>query len=96
MTGPADDEVQPIDGVHSRELVSISGRVVALTLSSADAPPHLSVRIDDGSGTIDAVFVGRRTVAGIEPGTRVRLWGRVADSDQGPRIFNPRYELVAE
>ena len=60
-----------------------------------DAAPTFTVQLDDGSGRIDAVFMGRRSIPGIEPGARLTLEGTVCAAQALPRMFNPRYELRA-
>ncbi|WP_062520666.1 OB-fold nucleic acid binding domain-containing protein [Demequina silvatica] len=78
-----------------RGMVRVEGRVVAVQVEPSDAPPAFTVRLEDGTGRIDAVFMGRREVPGIGPGTRLCLEGRVCESDALPRLYNPRYELLA-
>jgi len=42
------------------------------------------------------VFYGRAHIAGLEPGTQIRLRGMVSISDDGrPAMINPAYELVS-
>jgi len=76
-----------------RKSAQVGGRVVAVRIEPSDAPPQFTVQIDDGTGRLDAVFLGRRSIPGIEPGARVRLEGTVCASRSLPRMFNPRYEL---
>jgi hypothetical protein len=40
------------------------------------------------------VWIGRRSIAGIEPGVFVRARGRVAEVRGAQTIFNPSYEIV--
>jgi hypothetical protein len=42
---------------------------------------------------IDLVWLGRRRIAGIEPGRLVRAEGLVSVQDGRKVMFNPRYEL---
>ena len=49
-----------------------------------------------GPGGDDLVWLGRRRLAGVEPGRRVRVAGFVT-SDRGRTvIYNPRYELLPQ
>ncbi len=96
MGDAASEDVVEIKAAAPRTLVGVEGRVMSVTVSPADAPPTLVARIDDGTGAMDAVFMGRREVPGIEPGGRIRLHGRVTADEQAPRIFNPRYELLVD
>jgi RecJ-like exonuclease len=78
-----------------RESATISGRVVAIRIESIDAQPEFGAQVDDGTGRIDAIFMGRRSVPGIEPGAHVSITGTVCSSNALPRMFNPRYELLS-
>ncbi|BDZ60882.1 hypothetical protein Lsed01_00200 [Demequina sediminis] len=80
--------------VRPREMARVSGRVLAVQVEPSDAPPAFTLRLDDGTGRIDAVFMGRREVPGITPGSRIALEGRVCESDSVMRLYNPRYELA--
>ena len=83
-----------VAGSRPREVAMIRGRVVAVRIEPADAAPSFTVQIDDGTGRIDAVFMGRRGIPGIEPGAQVAIEGTVCASQSLPRVFNPRYELL--
>ncbi|WP_291379701.1 DNA-binding protein [Demequina sp.] len=83
----------PVGDVTVRSLERTGGRIAYVEVSPHDAPARLTARVVDPTGAIDLVFLGRRYVAGLEPGATVGIEGRVAASDDVPRIFNPRYEL---
>jgi hypothetical protein len=55
--------------------------------------PALEAELWDGSGLITLVWLGRRRIAGIEPGRSVKVTGRVGAQDKLRVMFNPRYEL---
>jgi len=76
-----------------RTSARVSGRVVAIRVEPSDAAPEFTVQLDDGSGRMDAVFMGRRSILGIEPGTHLVIEGTVCAAKALPRMFNPRYEL---
>ena len=57
--------------------------------------PALVAELYDGTGSLSVVWLGRRQIAGVEPGRRMRVEGMVTESDGRPVLFNPRYELVA-
>ena len=42
------------------------------------------------------MWIGRRTISGIRPGTRLRAEGVVAAGRTRPTIYNPAYELLEE
>ncbi len=72
------------------------GRIAYVEVSPRDAPARLTVRLVDSTGSVDLVFLGRRVVAGLEPGAIVFVEGRVAAGADVPVIFNPRYELCQQ
>ncbi len=83
----------PLGELTARSIERTGGRVAYVEVSPHDAPARLIVRLVDPTGAIDLVFLGRRVVAGLEPGATLCVEGRVATSDDVPRMFNPRYEL---
>lgn len=42
---------------------------------------------------VNLVWLGRRKIAGIDPGRRLRAEGLVSEQDGRKVMFNPRYEL---
>lgn len=82
-----------IADAHPREIATVSGRIVSLQVEPRDAAPQLTARLDDGTGRIDAVFMGRRIIPGIEAGAQVTVSGRVSDADARLRMYNPEYWL---
>ena len=55
----------------------------------------LSCEVADSTGELTAVFYGRAHIAGLEPGTQIRLRGMVGIGDDGhPAMINPAYELL--
>ena len=71
---------------------------VARSSASIIAPrngvPNLEVMVSDGTGTITAVFAGRRRIAGIEHGRAIVLEGVAVDLGDRAVIYNPAYTLV--
>ena len=55
----------------------------------------LACEIADSSGELTALFLGRAHIAGVEPGTRIRLRGEVGiGADGQPVMTNPAYDLL--
>ncbi|HEX3707459.1 MAG TPA: OB-fold nucleic acid binding domain-containing protein [Mycobacteriales bacterium] len=79
---------------QNRKQVTVMGTVRSLTLRPRAGAPTLEVDLYDGSGTVTLVWLGRREVAGITPGRRLRATGRITTSGDRRVIFNPRYELI--
>lgn len=87
------EQATPIGELQPRAMAAIVGRVVSIQVEPRDAAPTLTAKVDDGTGRVEAIFMGRRAITGIEPGARIRLEGRVCASDALPRLYNPRFEL---
>ncbi|HVV29779.1 MAG TPA: OB-fold nucleic acid binding domain-containing protein [Mycobacteriales bacterium] len=75
--------------------VCVAGTVRAVRLAPLAGAPTFEVDLYDGSGTIRLVFLGRRTVHGIQAGRALVARGRLTRRDGRNTIYNPRYELVA-
>jgi RecG-like helicase len=85
----------PVRDCRGGERVGVTGTIRALTLRPVGGVPALEAELYDGSGTIKLVWLGRRRIHGIDPGTSLSVHGRVTFADGEPTIFNPSYELHA-
>ena len=84
----------PIAEVAWRERARVAGRVRSLRVRPwGDAPTLECVLFDDTGGLI-VVFLGRRKVAGIRPGTRLVVEGTVGSHGGHPAIVNPEYDFL--
>ncbi len=83
----------PVDQLTERTHASVTGVLRSVTLRPREGVPALEAELYDGSGTLDLVWLGRRQIAGIEPGRRLRVDGLVCRVDGRRTLFNPRYEL---
>ena len=75
--------------------VDVHGVLRSVTLEPIGGSPALQAELYDGTEALTLVFLGRRRIAGIEPGRRLTAHGRVGRRDGQRIIFNPRYELSA-
>jgi hypothetical protein len=89
-------DVTPIADAEPREDVNVVGEIGTLRIVPRAGSPSLEATISDGSGTLVAVWTGRRTIAGVAPGKRLVVGGRGSPVGPGGRllILNPRYELL--
>src|SRR6266542_1528522 len=56
--------------------------------------PTVQAELYDGTGAVRLVWLGRRRIAGIEPGRSLVARGRIARQSNGDLvIYNPWYEL---
>lgn len=86
-------------------VVRRDGMVVNVRLPGPDGPTRFAADLvtePAGPGQVSAagerirlVWIGQRSVPGIEPGRWLHVEGFRADHDGVPTVFNPRYELLA-
>jgi hypothetical protein len=83
----------PIADADDRSRVELQGSIRTVTLRPRGGVPALEAELYDGSALITIVWLGRRRIAGIEPGRQIKVVGRVGVQDRKRVMFNPRYEL---
>jgi hypothetical protein len=83
----------PIVDARARVRARFEGDVRRIRIHSLAAVPTLEVQLDDGSGRISALFMGRRGISGIECGRRLAIEGTPVDGERGLTLYNPAYEL---
>lgn len=83
----------PICDLADRSEASVCGAVRSVTLRPRLNVPALVVELYDGSKTVNLVWLGRRRIGGISPGTYLTAHGRVTFKRGIPTIFNPAYEI---
>jgi len=76
-----------------RSEASVCGAVRSVTLRPRVNVPALVAEIYDGSRTLNLIWLGRRRIGGIVPGTYLTVHGRVTYRHGIPTIFNPAYEI---
>jgi hypothetical protein len=79
-----------------RQEVSLVGEITTLRIVPHAGSPSLEATISDGTGSLVAIWTGRRRIAGVAPGKRLIINGRGAPAGNGRRLlfYNPRYELL--
>jgi len=82
-----------VSSVPVRSRGKVAGVLRSVVLRPREGVPTLEAELFDGSGALDLVWLGRRTIDGIEPGRRIRVEGMVCEVDGRRTMFNPRYEL---
>lgn len=85
-----------IDAVNGRCRAEVSGVIRSVMRSVPGECPRLSVTVSDGTGVVEALWLGRREISGIEPGVRVRLEGRFAPQSGRYVTTNPAYTLMPD
>jgi RecG-like helicase len=90
----SDEETTAVARCGARTVVTVLGTVRSMTLRPRAGTPTLEVELYDGTAVVTLVWLGRREIAGISPGVKLRATGRITSNDARRTIFNPRYELV--
>jgi hypothetical protein len=76
------------------ELTTVTGRLREVVFVPGPAVPTVQAELFDGTGSVRLVWLGRRRIAGIEPGRSLVARGRIARQPDGALvIYNPWYEL---
>lgn len=80
---------------QDRERVVLRGTVRSVTVGTSEEPPRLEADLDDGSGRVRLIWMGRRRIAGIEAGAILRVEGRLSSRKAERTMYNPYYELTS-
>jgi hypothetical protein len=85
----------PMNQITPRHPTRVAGEVRSVRIVPRAGADALEVNVSDGRGSVVAVFLGRRKIAGMSPGRRVLL-SAVAGRD-GNRfiLYNPEYQLLS-
>jgi hypothetical protein len=76
--------------------VRVAGTLRTVTLRPRGGVPALEAELYDGSGIVELVWLGRRRIAGVEPGVQLIARGRLTMFDGKQTIFNPLYDLLPD
>jgi hypothetical protein len=91
--GVAQTGARPVSACGQGEPVTVTGRLRSVVYTPRETVPTVDAELYDGSGSVHLVWLGRRKIAGIEPGRVLVASGRLAERDGVKVIFNPWYEL---
>jgi hypothetical protein len=87
--------ITSLGDVVPRKPVRVGGEISRVVIAPRNGVPSLEVMISDGTGTITAVFSGRRSIIGVEHGRAIIFEGVVIPQRDRYVIFNPAYTLIA-
>ena len=87
------EEVTPIAQARARVRARFEGEIRRVRIQPLAAVPTLVVMLEDGTGRVSALFMGRRGIAGVECGRRLAIEGTPVAGDRGLTLYNPAYEL---
>ncbi len=74
----------------------LEGRVKSLRVQPWSGVATLEATLADDTGAIQVVFLGRRDIAGLKAGKRLRVEGVVAQHHGRLALLNPSYRLLAD
>jgi len=86
--------VTPIGSLHGPAKAIVEGRVTSLAIRPVEQNSVLACEVSDDTGSLTALFYGRRHVPGLDRGSRIRLQGSVGMRSGRPVMINPLYELL--
>jgi len=86
--------LQCIAEAPDRDRVRLRGTIKTVTLRPRGGVPALEAELFDGSGAITLVWLGRRRIAGVDPGRSMEVEGRIGAHNGDRILYNPRYELL--
>jgi hypothetical protein len=86
--------VTPTSEIVARRPVRVGGEVRSVRLVPRAGAPALEITITDGRGSATAVFLGRRTIAGVSPGRKIVVEGVAGRYGNRFLLYNPLYTLL--
>lgn len=83
---------------RARDRINVAGVIRSVTYPSSGMAPVLTAQLYDGSDSVQLVWLGRRSIAGIEPGRRLVIEGTLCEDGSGTAtrvVYNPAYRLMS-
>jgi hypothetical protein len=87
-------ECTPIADTEPRQRVRVSGKVVRMTARPTSGQPALAISISDETGTVTAVWTGRREIGGVTLGRKIAIEGVPVMHGDHLEFTNPGYTLL--
>ena len=84
----------PIGSLHSPGKATVEGHVMSLAIRPVEQNSVLACEVSDDTGSLTALFYGRKHIPGLDRGSRIRLQGTVGIRNGTPVMINPLYELL--
>ncbi|MGC0423128.1 amino acid transporter [Embleya sp. AB8] len=93
---PVATPVASVAELKWRQRAEVVGRIRSVSPAPETARPALEVDLYDDTGGLKLLFHGRRQLAGVEPGRRMRVRGVVGEAEGHLAMSDPGYELLPE
>ncbi len=82
----------PLNECRVREKVTVRGTVTSVSSSNAS---WLEAVLDDGTGSVSLIWMGRRRLECVVPGRDLLVTGRLSEEEGRQVIFNPEFEVLS-
>jgi cytochrome c-type biogenesis protein CcmE len=83
-----------VSEAKTRERVKLAGVVRRITVRPLEGHESLEAHLYDGTGEVTVVWMGRRSIPGLNLGTKLVVDGLLAEQRGERRIVNPVFEFV--
>ena len=77
-----------------RSRAKIAGVVRRITVKPLEGSESLEALLYDGTGEVTVVWMGRRSIPGLNLGTKLAVEGLLAEQRGGRRVVNPTFEFA--
>jgi hypothetical protein len=88
------NEITPMGEAKARVRGRFEGQIRRIRIQPQAAVPTLELVLEDSTGRVSALFMGRRGIAGVECGSRLAIEGTPVASERGLTLYNPAYDLL--
>jgi hypothetical protein len=83
-----------IRDAQTRQRVKLAGVVRRITVRPLEGHESLEALLYDGTGEVTVVWMGRRSIPGLNLGTRLDVVGVLAEQRGERRVVNPQFEFA--
>lgn len=87
---------RPISEIHPGEKEKVLGIVHSVIHHPTQSSHQFEFEVYDGSERLRVVYLGQKSLIGIEPGVTLLLEGRVVREKAVKTMFNPKYTLIRD
>ena len=85
----------PIADAPVRSRAKLAGVVRRITVRPLEGSESLEAVLFDGTGEVTVIWMGRRSIQGLNLGTRLIVEGMLAEQRSERRVVNPTFEFAA-
>jgi hypothetical protein len=85
----------PVSNLVARRPATVRGYLGDVRTVEGLHGPRCEAVLDDATGSVVLVFLGRRSIPGLVPGTALEAQGTPRAHRGRTEILNPRYELIS-